>query len=320
MACESVFEISEALPAAGLPALGSDGPVGWRLAAVAGRRPLRQVLEVRTRRRPFSLRIDGEEVAEVAVDDTVVDVGLGQPPVRLRRVEVEVAPRWVDDLEPLVRDLRTASGLQPATLSKFEAGLLALGVTIPGLPDLGPIEVAATSTVGDLAYAVLRRHLAVLLAKEPGTRLGEDIEELHDMRVATRRLRAAIDLFADAFPVRARGLRDELSWLATVLGGVRDLDVQIDNLDDMVPAIGRRAARTPPPPAPARAPGGPPGSSGGARLAPLGTSGCQARRPGPAGPEPPVGHGPATGRAGRSRARPRPPPGRRQGSLPGPAE
>jgi triphosphatase len=230
------LEISEALPAAGLPALGSDGPVGWRLAAVAGRRPLRQVLEVRTRRRPFSLRIGGEEVAEVALDDTVVDVGPGQPPVRLRRVEVEVVPRWVDDLEPLVRDLRTASGLQPATLSKFEAGLLALGVTIPGPPDLGPTEVAATSTLGDLAYAVLRRHLAVLLAKEPGTRLGEDIEELHDMRVATRRLRAAIDLFADAFPVRARGLRDELSWLAAVLGRVRDLDVQIDNLDDMVPA------------------------------------------------------------------------------------
>ncbi len=210
--------------------------MGWRLAAVAGHRPLRQVLEVRTRRRPFSLRIGGEEVAEVALDDTVVDVGPGQPPVRLRRVEVEVVPRWVNDLEPLVRDLRLASGLQPATLSKFEAGLLALGVVIPGPPDLGPTEIAETSTFGDLAYAVLRRHLGVLLAKEAGTRLGEDIEELHDMRVATRRLRAAIDLFADALPVRVRQLRDELSWLAEVLGGVRDLDVQIDNLDDMVPA------------------------------------------------------------------------------------
>jgi CHAD domain-containing protein len=230
------LEVSEALPAGGLPALGPDGPVGWRLAAVVGRRPLRQVLEVRTRRRPFSLRVDGEEVAEVALDETVVDVGAGQPPLRLRRVEVEVVPHWVDGLEPVVRDLRSASGLQPATLSKFEAGLLALGVEIPGLPALGPTDVGEASTLGDLAYAVLRRHLGVLLAREPGTRLGEDIEELHDMRVASRRLRAAIDLFADAFPLRARGLREELTWLAGVLGAVRDLDVQIDDLGDMVPA------------------------------------------------------------------------------------
>jgi CHAD domain-containing protein len=46
------------------------------------------------------------------------------------------------------------------------------------------------------------------------------------MRVATRRLRAAIDLFADVLPVRARAFRDELGWAAGVLGRVRDLDVQ----------------------------------------------------------------------------------------------
>ena len=56
--------------------------------------------------------------------------------------------------------------------------------------------------MGELAYAVLRRQLAVLRDKEPGTRLGEDPEELHDMRVATRRLRAALALFAER-PSRA---------------------------------------------------------------------------------------------------------------------
>jgi CHAD domain-containing protein len=75
--------------------------------------------------------------------------------------------------------------------------------------------------------------LAVLRAKEPGTRLGEDPEELHDMRVATRRLRAALSLFEGVLPVRARVFRQELGWLARLLGSVRDLDVQLENLAAM---------------------------------------------------------------------------------------
>ena len=61
--------------------------------------------------------------------------------------------------------------------------------------------------MGELAFAVLRRQLGVVRAKEPGTRLGEDPEELHDMRVATRRLRAALSLFAGVLPVRAQVFR-----------------------------------------------------------------------------------------------------------------
>jgi CHAD domain-containing protein len=70
-----------------------------------------------------------------------------------------------------------------------------------------------------------------MLAKEPGARLGDDIEELHDMRVATRRLRAGLSLFAEALPATAQSLREELGWLGRVLGAVRDLDVQVEQLD-----------------------------------------------------------------------------------------
>jgi triphosphatase len=220
------LEVTEELPEGGVSSLGPDGPVGRRVHAVAGPKPLRQVLQVRTRRRPFALRIGGMDVAEIALDDTTIVVGNGQRPMQLRRVEVEVIPEWLDALEPIVRQLREACGLQPATLSKFEAGLLALGAVIPGPPDLGPTSIGPAATLGELAYAVLRRQLAVLRAKEPGTRLGEDPEELHDMRVATRRLRAALGLFADVLPVRARAFHDELGWMAGALGRVRDLDVQ----------------------------------------------------------------------------------------------
>jgi triphosphatase len=220
------LEVTEELPPGGVDALTDEGPVGRRVHAVAGKKPLRQVLQVRTRRRPFALRVGGIDAAEVALDETTVMVGQGQRPMQLRRVEVEVRPEWVDALTPIVHQLRESCGLQPATLSKFEAGILALGVEIPGPAELGPITSGPESTFGELAYSVMRRQLAVLREKEPGCRLGEDPEELHDMRVATRRLRAAIDLFTDVLPVRAHTYREELGWVARVLGHVRDLDVQ----------------------------------------------------------------------------------------------
>ena len=227
------LEVTEVLPPSGLEGLGHDGPVGRRLRAIVGSRRLHEVLQVRTRRRPFALRVGGVDVAEIALDDTMIVVGNGQRPMQLRRVEVEVHPDWLDALEPIVEQLRMTCGLQPARLSKFEAGLLALGQEIPGTPDLGPTDISARSTMGDLAFAVLRRQLAVVRAKEPGTRLGEDPEELHDMRVATRRLRAALSLFEGVLPVRAQVFREELGWLGRLLGAVRDLDVQLQGLAGM---------------------------------------------------------------------------------------
>ncbi len=71
-----------------------------------------------------------------------------------------------------------------------------------------------------------------MLRHEEGTRLGEDIEALHDMRVATRRMRAAFDIFDQAFKPKA--LRPHLEGLRATgrrLGRVRDLDVFIEKAE-----------------------------------------------------------------------------------------
>ena len=73
---------------------------------------------------------------------------------------------------------------------------------------------------------VLRYHFVQMLRHEAGTRDGEDIEDLHDMRVATRRMRAAFEVFEDAFTSKA--IRTHLKGLRATgrtLGRVRDLDV-----------------------------------------------------------------------------------------------
>lgn len=73
---------------------------------------------------------------------------------------------------------------------------------------------------------VWRYHFALMLLNEAGTRLGEDIEALHDMRVATRRMRAAFEVFGEAF--NSKALKPHLKGLRATgraLGSVRDLDV-----------------------------------------------------------------------------------------------
>jgi CHAD domain-containing protein len=84
-----------------------------------------------------------------------------------------------------------------------------------------------TLTIGELARAALSQHVHVLLDREEGVRDGRDIEDVHQMRVATRRLRAGLKLFGPFVPGDADALREELSWLASALGEVRDLDVQL---------------------------------------------------------------------------------------------
>ena len=61
-----------------------------------------------------------------------------------------------------------------------------------------------------------------------------DIEGVHDMRVATRRLRAVMEIFAVCFPKkRHRRLLREVKDLADVLGERRDPDVMIERLDKL---------------------------------------------------------------------------------------
>jgi CHAD domain-containing protein len=143
---------------------------------------------------------------------------------------VEVVAGAVADWQPFVDRMRAACGLQTAILSKYDLGLFARGLQPAGPPHLGPTAVHEAQSLGEVAFAVLRRHFGAFLAHEPGTRLGDDPEELHDMRVAARRLRAAMRLFAAALPARVPRLRQELRWVAAALGEVRDLDVQIEQI------------------------------------------------------------------------------------------
>jgi triphosphatase len=105
--------------------------------------------------------------------------------------------------------------------------------------------VKADDHLGEAGRKVLRMHLARMLHFEAGARLGEDAEELHKMRVATRRMRAAWRVFDGAYrPKVQRRYVKELRAIAGALGEVRDIDVLLEHLGghmSQLPAPGREA-------------------------------------------------------------------------------
>jgi CHAD domain-containing protein len=79
---------------------------------------------------------------------------------------------------------------------------------------------------------VLRFHLARMLARVPGVIAGQDPEDVHAMRVAGRRMRAAWHVFGDGFERDARRRYvGDLREIGGRLGAVRDLDVLLEILD-----------------------------------------------------------------------------------------
>ena len=94
------------------------------------------------------------------------------------------------------------------------------------------IGIVAEDSMPEAAVKVLRFHFAKMQRREAGTRDGVDAEELHDMRVATRRMRAAWRVFDGAFKAgKTKKMRRRLETLADRLGTVRDLDVLIEGLE-----------------------------------------------------------------------------------------
>lgn len=204
--------------------------VGDALRSIAGKQPLVPLFTLDTERHAVEVSDAEGTVGEVALDSTAIPVGAEDHPVRFTRVEVEV--QSVERARPFVDTLVTAAALQPAVTSKFQAALVATGQSVPAaVPDLGPTALSPGMTAAQYGVAVLRRHFATLLANEPGARLGEDPEFVHDMRVASRRIRAAMSAFDPYLPLLVRRLRTEMGWLTGVLGEVRDLDVQLEQIE-----------------------------------------------------------------------------------------
>jgi CHAD domain-containing protein len=187
----------------------------------------RPVATLRTRRTGIAV-LDGERrIADVTVDRVDI-LDAGRSAGGFSELEIELVEGGEDDLERLGKELRRAG----ARRSNGEPKLMRV-------LELEPDETPATSAaLSDHLRFLLGVQLRELEAHDPGVRLGEDPEDVHKARVATRRTRALIRATRPLLGEVLKPLGEELKWLGGVLGPVRDLDVLIDHLAGEVAQLG----------------------------------------------------------------------------------
>jgi CHAD domain-containing protein len=226
---------------------------------IAGDEPLRDLVTVDQVRHISTLR-DGERVvAEMSLDEISTETGHG--PVEAYELEIELRPDGtLADLQEICKSLAERYKLKAQPLSKFERALqlgadsepeqsVAIEEVSEGPPasamessepeaqeeaeapvkkSYPPIEPA--DNIAAASRKMLSRYADSMLANEEGTIEGKDPEALHDMRVATRRIRAALRLLG---PYISSGRTEKLSRgvraVTRALGGVRDLDVLLED-------------------------------------------------------------------------------------------
>jgi CHAD domain-containing protein len=215
-----------------------DGPPGDPPAeaidlvrALVRHAPLEPAAQIDTDRRCIVLRDQAGTVVAEAVDDAVsVHHGVC-PDAQFRELEVEFASEVAPELVTRVAERLQAAGAgEPEQLPKI---VRALGPRALDTPDLIPppkLDFASTAT--EVLRAAIIRSTARLIAHDPGVRLGTDPEDVHQARVATRRLRSDLRTFRPVVdPAWDEPLREELRWLGGLLGAVRDADVLLGRLE-----------------------------------------------------------------------------------------
>jgi triphosphatase len=227
-------ELTETLSSSDSEAIReSIGPVGIRVCAVSGARTLLPLFELRTSRQRFAIRKSDEarQLGEIALDETVISRPHGEPQASMLRVEVEALTKAHGPLRSLVKTLRSNCALEAASDTKYSLGLKSVGLAPPA-QEFAATTVDASMTIVEVAKVNLRRYMAAWLLHEPGARLGDDLEELHDLRVAGRRLDAILRQFQSFLPPEFLKARPTLKTVLRALGHVRDLDVALCELQD----------------------------------------------------------------------------------------
>jgi CHAD domain-containing protein len=237
-----------------VPAFSEDGdpippgPVARALDTTT-QEALRELFQVQNHRQLFNVRTAQGALIELAIDQATITATaplgkLAPGQMKFEELEMELKEGPERSLRELAEAVGQRFGLLPSRLSKFERGLQAVGLAPPlarrketrffeenaFLRELRDRQLQPKDPVIKLAYRSLLDQFERMLVEEPKAWEGLDPEGVHQMRVATRRMRAAFRAFKDVLPVSpVDSFNGDFKWLAAVLGNVRDLDVyQVD--------------------------------------------------------------------------------------------
>jgi len=184
-----------------------------QVRAIIRRRPLHPIAELRTHRIETPLKDESGRTLALVAQDRVVAVVDGAEQ-GWQEIEVELVDGDAKVLDAVERKLFAAGARAAAGPSKVAR---ALGDRVPAADVKGKGKGKVHPVLG---YA--RQQRDDLTRFDPGVRRGEG-DAVHKMRVATRRLRSCLKTFRRTFASEVTDeVRDELKWLAGLLGEVRD--------------------------------------------------------------------------------------------------
>jgi CHAD domain-containing protein len=194
--------------------------------------PLRPVARIATvRRQRVLLDEAGNSLAQVA-DDTVSAQSMGAETVlsQWREIEIELTGGGRKLLAAADSRLRKAGLRSPGRAAKLERALA------DRLPAAAP-RPPADGRAGEVVLAYLVEQAEALKAYDPQVRR-EAPDSVHQMRVASRRLRSVLQTFRAVLPPEStEHLRGELKWLGEVLGAARDGEVMTGHLQDLLDQV-----------------------------------------------------------------------------------
>ncbi len=144
----------------------------------------------------------------------------------ISELELQLVSGSIDSLYALALQLAQRESVPPLLLSKAERGYR-LFLDTPAAPvKAGEVPIDATDTPLAAFRMIALDCLSHLQLNHEGAARGDDPEYVHQMRVATRRLRAALRMFRPVLPAGfAEQLVPPMRELMRALGQARDLDV-----------------------------------------------------------------------------------------------
>ena len=215
--------------------LAAQSPLGKILADADLRSHIGPIFTTRFTRRKAEVTF-ARAVVEVAIDEGVVIAGQAHAPIF--EIELELKSGRRSGLFALARKLVSLAPVSFSLISKGERGYrLAEGVW--GAPvKMTPPPLSAKMSAAEAFAAIAHGCLRQMMLNAPAFDNGQEIEAVHQTRVAIRRLRAALALYRPliADEVYPR-LATDLKWLSDHLGATRDIDVLLT--ETVLPTMAR---------------------------------------------------------------------------------
>jgi inorganic triphosphatase YgiF len=203
------------------------------------RAALRPIFTTEVQRTEWQLAMADGSLVEMALDKGLLRVDLNVEPIN--EVELELKSGNASQLFALALELQADIALHIENTSKAQHGYAYYRSSSPCVVKARTAALRKNMRADEALRHIGWECLAQLQGNHDMVLHGEDVEGVHQMRVALRRLRSAIAVFSDVAEPNVESVA-ELVWISSKLGCARDMDVF---LTQTLPAILERSSHHP---------------------------------------------------------------------------